>query len=141
MEARQTYGAAVRRRVQPTAAALLSAPAVIATSIDATIIRRAVVFNHSVRLRQATADAHAGMHALLRLFPGPAGNLAADWEGEEWPPRLLTAEIEPAQRKHQSEGRFAFLVAVIDVVPIIAVLDRDEGRGGRFVPLAGMHRE
>lgn len=77
----------------------------------------------------------------FRIFKvGPIG-LPANRERENGPSRLLASEVESAEREDQGEGGFTLRIAVVDVIPVVAVLHRDErGRRG-LVPLARMHGE
>ena len=51
------------------------------------------------------------------------------------------AEVQPAELKHQLEGRLAHPVAVVDVVPVVPVLDGHVGRGRRLAAAADVDRE
>ena len=67
--------------------------------------------------------------------------LPADRKRKKWCAWRLTAKIEPAKCEQQCKGFLAGLVAIVNVVPIIAIFDRNEGGRGRLVPPAGMHGE
>src|SRR5208337_5351480 len=63
---------------------------------------------------------------------------APDRQSQDRPGGLLGAEVQPAELEHESKRRLARLIAVVDVIPVASVLDRDVRRGRGLVALAGV---
>src|SRR5271157_6369201 len=66
---------------------------------------------------------------------------APDRQSQDRPGGLLGAEVQPAELEDECKRRFARLIAVVDVIPVASVLDRDVCRGRGLVALAGVNLE
>ena len=58
---------------------------------------------------------------------------STDRQRQDRPGGLLGAEVQPAELEYECKRRLARLIAVVDVVPVASVLDRDVCRGRGLV--------